>query len=112
MKKLFASIAIAVAVCATAAAEENTVNIYNWSDYIAEDTVAKFQDDSGIKVRYDMFDSNEILEAKLLTGSSGYRRRSAEHPIHGPPGPRPVCSRKSTRRRWPTTEISIRAFSI
>jgi putrescine transport system substrate-binding protein len=72
MKKLFASIAIAVAVCATAAAEENTVNVYNWSDYIAEDTVAKFEADSGIKVRYDVFDSNEILEAKLLTGSTGY----------------------------------------
>ena len=55
MKKLFASIAIAVAVCATAAAEENIVNVYNWSDYIAEDTVAKFEADSGIKVRYDMF---------------------------------------------------------
>ena len=72
MKKLFASIAIAVAFCATAAAEENIVNIYNWSDYIAEDTVAKFEADSGIKVRYDVFDSNEVLEAKLLTGSTGY----------------------------------------
>ena len=72
MKKLFASIAIAVAFAATAAAEENVVNVYNWSDYIAEDTVAKFEADSGIKVRYDVFDSNEVLEAKLLTGSTGY----------------------------------------
>ena len=72
MKKLFASIAIAVAFAASAAAEENIVNIYNWSDYIADDTVAKFEADSGIKVRYDVFDSNEMLEAKLLTGSSGY----------------------------------------
>jgi putrescine transport system substrate-binding protein len=72
MKKLFATIAIAVAFCATAAAEENIVNIYNWSDYIAEDTVAKFEADSGIKVRYDVFDTNEMLEAKLLSGSTGY----------------------------------------
>ena len=47
MKKLFASIAIAVAFAASAAAEENIVNIYNWSDYIADDTVAKFEADSG-----------------------------------------------------------------
>ena len=72
MKKLFASIAIAVAFAASAAAEENIVNIYNWSDYIADDTVAKFEADSGTKVRYDVFDSNEVLEAKLLTGSTGY----------------------------------------
>ena len=72
MKKLFATIAIAVAFCATAAAEENTVNIYNWSDYIAEDTVAKFEADSGIKVHYDMYADNETLEAKLLAGSSGF----------------------------------------
>ena len=51
MKKLFASIAIAVAFAASAAAEENIVNIYNWSDYIADDTVAKFEADSGTKVR-------------------------------------------------------------
>ena len=84
MKKLFATIAIAVAFCATAAAEENIVNIYNWSDYIAEDTVAKFEADSGIKVRYDVFDTNEMLEAKLLSRLLRLRPRSAEHPIHGP----------------------------
>jgi putrescine transport system substrate-binding protein len=72
MKKLFATIAIAVAFCATAAAEENIVNIYNWSDYIAEDTVTNFEADSGIKVRYDVFDKNETLETKLLAGSSGF----------------------------------------
>ncbi|HHB82639.1 MAG TPA: polyamine ABC transporter substrate-binding protein, partial [Devosia sp.] len=48
------------------------VNIYNWSDYIAEDTIAKFEEQTGIKVVYDVFDSNEVLEAKMLTGSSGY----------------------------------------
>jgi len=46
--------------------------IYNWSDYIAEDTIAQFEAETGIKVTYDVFDSNEVLEAKLLSGSTGY----------------------------------------
>src|SRR5688572_26740179 len=48
------------------------LNVYNWSDYIAEDTLANFEKESGIKVRYDMFDSNELLETKLMTGNTGY----------------------------------------
>ncbi|MGC2857325.1 polyamine ABC transporter substrate-binding protein [Novispirillum sp. DQ9] len=54
------------------AAEEPKLNIYNWSDYIAEDTIAKFEAETGIKVTYDVYDSNEVLEAKLLAGRSGY----------------------------------------
>src|SRR3954466_9801576 len=54
------------------AAEEKILNIYNWSDYIAPDTVAKFEAETGIKVNYDVYDSNEVLEAKLLAGKSGY----------------------------------------
>ena len=54
------------------AEEEKVLNIYNWSDYIAEDTIEKFEEETGIKVTYDVFDSNEVLEAKLLAGSSGY----------------------------------------
>jgi putrescine transport system substrate-binding protein len=49
-----------------------TVNVYNWSDYIAEDTNANFEKATGVTVTYDVFDSNEVLEAKLLAGSSGY----------------------------------------
>ncbi|GJL82818.1 MAG: putrescine-binding periplasmic protein [marine bacterium B5-7] len=52
--------------------EEKIVNIYNWSDYIAEDTIENFEAETGIKVRYDVFDSNEVLEAKLLAGNTGY----------------------------------------
>ncbi|TQM17966.1 putrescine transport system substrate-binding protein [Pseudoxanthomonas sp. 3HH-4] len=48
------------------------VNVYNWSDYIAEDTIPNFEKSTGIKVTYDVFDSNEVLETKLLAGSSGY----------------------------------------
>ena len=55
-----------------ALAQENEIHVYNWSDYIAEDTVAKFEAATGIKVVYDVYDSNEVLEAKLLAGSSGY----------------------------------------
>ena len=51
---------------------QRTLNIYNWSDYIATDTIANFEKETGIKVNYDVFDSNEVLEAKLLSGKSGY----------------------------------------
>ena len=56
----------------TAAAEEKVLNIYNWSDYIAPDTIANFEKETGIKVRYDVFDSNEILHAKLMAKGTGY----------------------------------------
>ncbi len=52
--------------------EEKSVNVFNWSDYIAEDTNENFEKKTGIKVTYDVFDSNEILETKLLAGASGY----------------------------------------
>ena len=48
------------------------LKIYNWSDYIAEDTISNFEAETGIIVTYDMYDSNEVLEAKMLAGSSGY----------------------------------------
>jgi len=54
------------------AAEEKVLNVLNWSDYIAPDTVSKFESETGIHVNYDVFDSNEVLETKLLTGRSGY----------------------------------------
>ncbi|MCX7219222.1 MAG: extracellular solute-binding protein, partial [Burkholderiales bacterium] len=54
------------------AQEEKVLNIYNWSDYIAEDTIKNFEKETGIKVRYDLFDTNEILHAKLVAGKTGY----------------------------------------
>jgi putrescine transport system substrate-binding protein len=48
------------------------LNIYNWSDYIGVDTVRDFERETGIEVRYDVFDSNELLEAKLLAGGTGF----------------------------------------
>ena len=55
-----------------AAGEEPRLNVYNWSDYIAPDTIAKFEAETAIKVSYDVYDGNEVLEAKLLSGRSGY----------------------------------------
>jgi len=49
-----------------------TLNVYNWSDYIAEDTIPNFEQSTGVKVTYDVFDSDEMVETKLLAGSSGY----------------------------------------
>ena len=48
------------------------LNIFNWSDYVDPDTVSAFEAAEGVKIRYDFYDSNEALEAKLLTGNSGY----------------------------------------
>ncbi|MBN9410119.1 MAG: polyamine ABC transporter substrate-binding protein [Burkholderiales bacterium] len=59
-------------VTAAHAQEEKVLNIYNWGDYIAEDTIRNFEKETGIKVRYDLFDSNEALHAKLVAGMSGY----------------------------------------
>ncbi|PID45784.1 MAG: spermidine/putrescine ABC transporter substrate-binding protein PotF [Proteobacteria bacterium] len=53
-------------------AEERVVNVYNWSDYIDESVLEDFTKETGIKVNYDVFDTNELLETKLLAGSSGY----------------------------------------
>jgi putrescine transport system substrate-binding protein len=54
------------------AEDDNVLNIYNWSDYIGEKTIANFEKETGIKVRYDTFDSNETLHAKLVAGKTGY----------------------------------------
>ena len=57
---------------AAAQEEEKVLNVYNWSDYIAEDTLRNFEKETGIKVRYDNFDNNEIVHAKLVAGKTGY----------------------------------------
>lgn len=63
----------ALLVGGTAArAEERVVNIYNWTDYIDPSVLAEFTRETGIQTRYDVFDSLETLEAKLLAGHSGY----------------------------------------
>ena len=63
---------LTLAACAARADDQKLLNIYNWSDYIADETVPRFQTETGITVNYDVYDSNEVLEAKLLAGRSGY----------------------------------------
>jgi putrescine transport system substrate-binding protein len=70
MKKFLIAMGLAIASIVPAGAQE--LRVYNWSDYIAEDTIEKFTKETGIKVTYDVYDSNEVLEAKLLAGNSGY----------------------------------------
>ncbi len=70
-KLLLTSVSLA-SLSLVAHAADNTVNIYNWSDYIDESILADFTKETGIKVVYDVFDSNEILETKLLAGGTGY----------------------------------------
>jgi putrescine transport system substrate-binding protein len=72
LARLIASSLALILLAGSAAAADDTLNIYNWSDYIAPDTVSGFEAATGIKVHYNVYDSNEVLEAKLLAGHSGY----------------------------------------
>ncbi|MDU8910709.1 polyamine ABC transporter substrate-binding protein [Aestuariicoccus sp. MJ-SS9] len=70
MTKLLSFTATLALVAAAAQAEE--VRVYNWSDYIDEALLEKFEAETGIELIYDVFDSNEVLETKMLAGGSGY----------------------------------------
>lgn len=70
MKSTLLSLAAVALAAATAQAEE--VRVYNWSDYIDEALLEKFEAETGIDLIYDVFDSNEVLETKMLAGGSGY----------------------------------------
>jgi len=65
------------------AAEEKRLYIYNWSDFIGPDTIAKFEKLTGIKVTYDVYDAEETMEARLMAGSSGYDVVSASTDFFG-----------------------------
>lgn len=65
-------VAAGLAVAGPATAQDKQVNIYNWSDYIDETVLADFTRETGIKVVYDVYDNNEIVETKLMAGRSGY----------------------------------------
>src|SRR6476661_1501305 len=64
--------AVAITPAAAQTKSERIVNVYNWTDYIAPDVMEEFTRETGIKARYDTFDSNDTLETKLLAGKSGY----------------------------------------
>ena len=72
-KQMLLAAAVGMAVVASVQAESQRVlNVYHWSDYVAPNTISNFEKQSGIKVVFDVYDSNEVLEAKLLSGGSGY----------------------------------------
>ena len=71
-RMLAAATLLAITGGFASAEEEKVLNVYNWSDYVAPDTLEEFTRRTGIKVNYDVYDSNEVLEAKLLVGKSGY----------------------------------------
>ena len=71
MKTVWVSIAIAAAMSASAAFAAE-VRVYNWSDYIDKELLKKFEQETGHALIYDVFDSNEVLETKILAGGSGY----------------------------------------
>ena len=70
--RLLLTLLLTLAGTAFAAAQERVVNVYNWSDYIDPKVLESFTKETGIKVVYDTYDNNEILETKLLAGRSGY----------------------------------------
>ena len=81
MKQRFILACIAfLGVITPVAAADRVVNIFNWSDYIDPGVLADFTRETGIKVIYDTYDSNEMLEARMLAGSTGYDE------LHAAPG--------------------------
>ena len=73
MRKIWlAAAAAALLTMGAAQAQEKVVKVYNWSDYIDPDVLTDFTEKTGIKVIYDVYDSNEVLETKLLAGNTGY----------------------------------------
>ena len=68
-------VTLGLSSCGTNEEETNIkqeVKVYNWSDYIADSTIREFEKETGIDVTYDVYDSNEVLEGKLLSGNTGY----------------------------------------
>jgi putrescine transport system substrate-binding protein len=70
--RLAAALAALLTTTGAALAQEKVVKVYNWSDYIDESILADFTAETGIKVVYDVYDSNDVLETKLLAGNTGY----------------------------------------
>ena len=71
MTQKFLTMTAVLALGATSAMAQE-VRVYNWSDYIDEDLLTQFEEETGLELVYDVFDSNEVLETKMLAGGSGY----------------------------------------
>ena len=98
---------------------EKVVNVYNWSDYIEPTVLEDFEKETGIKVNYEVMDSNELLETKLVAGRTGYdvvvpsasssRARSSRASTRSSTSPSSRTSRTSTRTSPSASRCSIRA---
>ena len=80
-RRLLGGLASLVAACSgnsspppqvSAAASENVLNVYNWSDFIGPTIISDFEKESGVKVHYDVYETNEMMEVKLLSGHTNY----------------------------------------
>ena len=72
LKKSLLLALLSLGISSSSYADSNDLYIMNWSDYIAPNTIENFEKETGIKVHYSLIDSNEMLEAKLMAGNSGY----------------------------------------
>lgn len=72
MRRALLALSVVFAAAIPGHAQQRTVNVYNWSDYVEPSVIEAFTKETGIKVKYDTFDSNDTLETKLLAGKSGY----------------------------------------
>lgn len=70
--KIIMTAAVLMSVVLPLHAEEKVLNLYGWPDYVGAKTLKAFEAETGIRVNYDTFDSNDVLESKLLTGRAGY----------------------------------------
>lgn len=68
----FLPVALLLGANLALAAEEKVLNVYNWADYIGPTTIEDFEEETGIEVNYDLYDSTEVVEAKMLAGNTGY----------------------------------------
>ena len=72
IKKILTLLALLCFQYDLCAEEEKIVNLYNWADYIGPTTIADFEKEYGIKVNYDIYDTTDIVDAKLMAGRTGY----------------------------------------
>ena len=72
VRSVFGALCVAALFCSGNAYAEGTLNVYNWAEYIGEETIANFEKEFNIDVTYDNYDSVETVDAKLLAGNSGY----------------------------------------
>ena len=95
-------------VSAALAADPKVLNVYNWSDYIADDTLKNFEKETGIKVNYDNYDSNEVLHGQARRRQHRLRHRRPRRALRQARRSRAACCRSSTAPSSATGATSTR----